>query len=102
MHLIQILLPLRDNHGEQFSQQLFTAVREKLLKNFGGVTIFNQSAATGLWEDSDGDVQKDDLVIFEVMTQRVETSWWINYKGELEKEFEQDEIVIRATEIEKI
>jgi len=102
MHLVQLLLPLRDNTGKQFSKQLFGQVREHLVKTFGGPTIYNRSPATGLWEDSASDVKEDEVVIFEVMTESLDVSWWKKYREKLEKRFHQDEIVIRAAEFQKL
>lgn len=102
MDLIQILLPLRDNAGQQFSKQMFGEVREHLLKTFGGVTIYNGNAATGLWEGTQGEIEKDQVIIVEVMTTSLNRHWWKNYRTELEKKFQQDEIVIRAIEYAKL
>jgi hypothetical protein len=38
MHLIEILLPVRDNHGRPFPETKFTAIREALTNRFGGAT----------------------------------------------------------------
>jgi hypothetical protein len=102
MYLVQILLPLFDKEGEQFSPQLLNTVREYLLENYGGITIYKRNVATGLWENSDGEIEKDELLIFEVMTASLKPEWWKNYRLELEKEFEQEEVVIRASEFEKL
>jgi hypothetical protein len=102
MYLIQILLPLRNNNGQQFSKEMFTEVRKHFLKNFGGVTIYNRNPATGLWGDSKGETEKDEVIIFEVMTSSVNHEWWKRYRGELENKFQQDEIMIRSIALEKL
>jgi hypothetical protein len=98
MHLIQILLPLFDNHGEHFSEELFGNVRRELTERFGGLTAFTRAPAQGLWQD-EGQTKRDDIVVFEVMTQEFDAGWWRTYRRALEKQFRQDNIVIRAQEI---
>jgi hypothetical protein len=43
MYLIQLLLPLRDNHQKAFARASFEKVREHLTIRFGGVTAFARS-----------------------------------------------------------
>ena len=55
-----------------------------------------RAPAHGTTEDK-GQVQHDDIVILEVMTEALDRNWWASYRTRLEEEFGQDEIVIRAT-----
>ena len=98
MHLIQILLPLYDNNGNHFSEELFGKVRRELTERFGGLTAFTRAPAQGLWQD-EGKTKRDDIVVFEVMTQEVDAAWWRAYRRALEQEFRQDNIVLSAQEI---
>jgi hypothetical protein len=93
MHLIQILLPLMN--GKAASAPLFGALREELTSKFGGLTFHRNAPAQGLWED-DGEVKEDTIVIAEVMADEVDREWWRSYREELERRFQQEEIVIRA------
>ena len=102
MHLVQILLPLSNNNGKKFSGKKFASVRKHLLDQYGGVTIYNRSPATGLWEDSDNELAADRVIIFEVMVTAIEINWWKQYRAKLEKQFQQDEIVIRSIAIEQM
>lgn len=103
MYLVQLLLPLRDNQGTPFSRQEFEQVRQELTDRFGGVTSFLQSPATGLWkEGADEAPQRDELVLFEVMTGALNRAWWSGYRNELEGRFRQREIVIRALGAESL
>ena len=102
MHLIEILLPLNDNQGRRFGAGLFAQVREELLEHFGGLTAFTRSPAEGLWEAREGERSRDEIVIFEVMTDWIDRSWWRSYRALLEQRFAQDEIVIRAREVERL
>ena len=99
MHLIQILLPIKDNEGRAFGHEVFMEVRNDLAEHFGGVTTYMRAPATGLWED-DGAKVKDDVVIFEVMVDRLEREFWRLYRLELQEMFRQDLIVMRAQKIE--
>lgn len=100
MELVQILLPLADNTGMRFSADEFAAVRQELADMFGGVTAFSQAPAEGLWKQEDERTSRDEIVIFEVMLDRLDAQWWRDYRQELETRFRQDVIVIRAQTIE--
>src|SRR5947208_3567444 len=97
MQLIQILLPLYDNAGEPLPGELFTHVRQELADRFGGLTTYSRAPAQGLWKD-DGETHHDDIVVFEVMTTRLDAAWWRDYRRMLETRFRQREVVIRAQE----
>ena len=97
MHLIQILLPLYDNAGAPLPGELFAQVREELAGTFGGLTAFTRAPAEGLWTDR-GKTARDDIVVFEVMAERLDERWWRAYRDKLEQRFRQDEIIVRAQE----
>jgi hypothetical protein len=102
MHLVQILLPLRDNEGNAFPRAWLDEVRHTLTDHFGGVTAHLRAPAAGAWKDDDGSVDSDDVVIVEVMADALDRGWWADYRRELERRFRQEEIVIRATEMERL
>jgi hypothetical protein len=95
MHLIQILLPLYDNAGNAFGEDLYAKVRRELTERFGGLTAFTRAPAQGLWQD-EGQTKHDDIVVLEVMAEALDAGWWRGYRKNLEKLFRQDQIVIRA------
>jgi hypothetical protein len=97
VHLVQILLPLYDNAGAPLPRELFATVREELTAAFGGLTVFSRAPAEGLWKDGDG-TTRDDIVVFEIMAERLDEGWWRTYRKELETRFRQHEIVVRAQE----
>jgi hypothetical protein len=99
MHLVQILLPLRNNKGQAFAKALFDDVRSDLATHFGGVTVYMRSPASGLWE-KDGKLLDDDVVIYEVMVERLEREFWRLYRIELQETFQQDVITMRASRID--
>lgn len=100
MHIIEILLPLQDNAGRPFPGDEFARVREELIEHFGGLTAFTRSPAEGLWDEGDGKRSRDQIVVFEVMADWLDRSWWRDYRSKLEERFRQDEIVVRAREVE--
>jgi hypothetical protein len=102
MHFVQILLPVYDNEGRAFGREAFARVREELTERFGGVTAHLRSPAEGAWRDPAGGVDRDDVVILEVMADELDRGWWAEYKAELEERFRQDEVVVRATEMERL
>jgi len=102
MYLVELFLPLRDNEGSAFPKALYEAVRTELADMFGGVTAFTRAPATGLWEDGEGDVQRDEVVLFEVMAAQLDHAWWRGYREALEQRFRQDEVLVRATAVERL
>ena len=102
-HLIQILIPIYDNHGHRFEQRTFESVRAQLIERFGDLTAFLQSPALGLWKDAhSGTTARDDMILIEVMIEAFDRVWWSAYRVELEHIFRQDEIVVRAIAFERV
>jgi hypothetical protein len=100
VHLIEILLPLTDNEGKPFAADLHGQVRDELAEHFGGVTAFTRNPAEGLRKEAGGAPSRDDIVVFEVMADWLDRGWWRGYRAELESRFRQDEIVVRARQVE--
>ena len=101
MHLVEIFLPLADNQGRAFPKEKYAEIRDALAKAFGGVTAFTRYPAEGAVREG-GRTVHDDIVVFEVMTETLDHDWWANHRRSLEHEFDQDEILIRATRIERL
>jgi hypothetical protein len=102
MKLLQIFLPLYDNGGEAYPKAMFDHIRSELTDAYGGVTAFVRSPAVGLWEDESGKVQRDDVVLLEIMTDNLDRSWWQDYRHDLQKRFRQQSILVRATDVEML
>lgn len=98
-HLVQFFLPLRDNAGAAFPKSEFTRVRAELTDRFGGVTAYLRSPALGAWEDEDGDVQRDEVVLFEVVADTLDRDWWRAYRETLCRRFRQEEVLVRASPV---
>ena len=102
IHLVQLLLPLFDNAGKAFPAEHYTIVRDELTERFGGLTAYSRVPAQGLWHDASGPTRRDDIVVYEVMTDALDRNWWRGYRRALEKRFAQDELVIRSQEVERL
>jgi hypothetical protein len=96
MHLIEIFLPLNDNCGRPFGADKYTAIRQHLTERFGGLTAFTRSPAQGTTTEG-GETVHDDIIVFEVMTEKLNVPWWRSYRLQLEQEFRQDAIMARAS-----
>ncbi len=100
MYLIQILLPLYDNNGRSLRRTHFDEVSETLTDRFGGLTAHTRAPAEGLWQKGKSRPQHDDIIIYEVMAEKLQKAWWRHYRKELESRFRQEKIVIRAQKID--
>jgi hypothetical protein len=102
MHLVQLLLPLHDNHKQAFPTAYFNEVREDLTNRFGGVTAFVRSPAVGLWKQNSDDINRDEVVMFEVLTEQLDKAWWAGYRKQLQDKFQQEELLVWASNISKL
>lgn len=98
MFLIHVLLPLNDNDGKPLDQGLFRSVATELTERFGGLTAHTRAPAEGRWKDGDG-TSKDEIVIYEVMAESLDASWWQAYRKDLERRFRQEKVIVRAQEV---
>ena len=96
MYLVQILLPLFDNDGHPFEAADYVRLRSELADRFGGVTAYTRAPARGVWKDETGETNRDDIVIFEVMTGELDRAWWTTFRRQLEVRFRQDTLIVRA------
>jgi hypothetical protein len=71
-------------------------VRAELADAFGGVTAYQRAPVTGLWQDPGESVQRDELVLFEVMVDTLDRRWWKDYAAGLARRFRQEEVLVRA------
>jgi hypothetical protein len=102
IHLIQMLLPLYDNDGHAFPATHFATVRQELTDRFGGLTTYSRAPAEGLWHEADGPPRRDDIVVYEVMTDTLDRAWWAAFRRTLERRFTQEELVIRGQHVERL
>ena len=47
-------------------------------------------------------MQRDEVVLVEVMADRLDHRWWAVYREDLQRRFAQDEVLVRASAIERL
>jgi hypothetical protein len=102
MHLIQILLPLYEKGGARVSRTLLRSSAKQLAEEFGGVTAYTRAPAQGLWRRRGAKLERDDVVVYEVIAQSLDVGFWRSRRRQFEKEFVQDAIVIRAVRAKRL
>lgn len=93
---INILLPLRDNEGNEISELNFIRVNRKFRKDFGGYTRIIPPSQ-GEWRSSDGQVYGDFNIGYDIIVKEKAFATKIrpdlgNLIKNLEKEFKQEKI----------
>ena len=99
MHLVELFLPLADNEGSPFTRPIFASVEKELTEMFGGATAYPRAPASGVWKQGSAKTKRDDLVVYEIMTEKIEADWWNYYREKLENIFKQERILIRSHDI---
>lgn len=102
MYLVQILLPVLDEQGEQYGKRLYSDLARDLTNRFGGLTAYTQSPATGYLEDGPGRSVRESVVIYEVTVEDLERTWWAALRERLEIEFAQGDVIVRAQDIQQL
>ena len=97
MHVVEIFLPLTYGNGSRVPAEIFDRLKQELAEKFGGVTAYARSPAQGLWQKGSGQ-EEDAIVIFEVMTEKVDETWWSAFRKRLESLLRQEEVLIRSTD----
>jgi hypothetical protein len=64
------------------------------------LTAFLRAPAEGLWAEPDGSVDRDDILVVEVMASDLDRTWWEALKNQLEKDLQQETIIIRASTVQ--
>ena len=49
MYLVQLLLPVTDNGGNEFPESVMRSVQAELCERFGGLTAYSRAPAKGIW-----------------------------------------------------
>jgi hypothetical protein len=96
VHLVQLLLPTRDRQGQPIPAAKAADTRTELVEKFGGVTAYLRAAASGAWINDAGVLERDELVMVEVVVDDFDREWWQSYATRLAQRFDQDEMHIRA------
>lgn len=101
MQLVELFVPLETGSGERVGRDFVERVVRELTDRFGGATAFTRAPAEGLWKQG-STIQEDRVIIVEVLVDELDEAWWKGYRGRLEAELEQDEVMIRATPCRRI
>lgn len=101
-HLVQLLLPLRDNAGDLFPPALYEQIRHELTGRFGGMTAYVRAPAEGTFETGNGEIMRDEIVIVEVMCEYLEEEFWRGYRVHLTALFAQEDLVVRALPMRRL
>jgi len=102
VHLVQLLLPLRDNDGVPFPRADFEQARVELTERYGGVTAYLRSPASGVWRGEGGEEARDEVVMVEVMVGKLQRRSWAEYRRVLEGRFRPAALVVRALRIDRL
>lgn len=102
MVLVQMLLSLYNSDGQRVPHTLFAELRDELTEHFGGVTAFTRAPAQGTWKEHTGEVDRDEVVMCEVMVDPLKRAWWADYRKKLERRFGQQELMMRALQTERL
>jgi hypothetical protein len=81
---------------------MFARVRAELTERFGGVTAYSRSPATGLWKRTEEEVERDQVIMIEVVVDVFDRDWWASYREQLESRFGQEEVHARALAMERV
>lgn len=96
-HLIQIFLP----SNVDGARHKIETVEQQLLDRFGGVTLNINTPAKGIWERG-AHVERDNIIVVAVMAEKLDRDWWRNYRQQLQRTFDQEEILIIATQVDQL
>ena len=102
MDLVQLLLPVQDQQGHAYPRTIYDDLARRLTEQFGGLTAYTRTPAMGLWEAASGKTVRDQVVVYEVMTDQLDVGWWKELRASLEAQFAQEELVIRAHAIRRL
>ena len=70
-------------------------------RQVAGATSFVRAPGQGLW-DKGGNVERDNIAVIEVMTDDIDPPFWQAFRRKLEHELAQQEIVIRAQQVNRL
>jgi hypothetical protein len=94
--VVEIFLPLDTRAGRPIDLEVIEGIVKGLADRFGGATAYTREPAEGLWKRSMA-IERDRIIIVEVLVDEIDEVWWHDYRRKLEGEFEQDKVLIRVT-----
>jgi hypothetical protein len=97
MHIVNIYLPRVNNAGIEFNEEIYLSIRTELIQKFGGLTQYDQVPAVGYWkENADKSINKDLVIHYEVICNKLVKKFWAELRLRLENTFQQKQILIVA------
>jgi len=100
VYLIQLLLPAVVAQPDDSSSDPVARTRRELVEAFGGLTAYLRTPAQGVWTSPDGGRAHDDVVMVEVVAEKIDRGWWREYTQRLARRFEQEAIHVRALQVD--
>jgi hypothetical protein len=98
MHLVQLLFLLYSVQAFHSNRKRFAEVRNELVDRFGGITAYTTCSGDWTMARKRADF-RDDLIIYEIIVEKLEEDWWRQYRALVENRFQQKSIVVRTREI---
>jgi hypothetical protein len=95
-NVVEIFLPLDTRTGRAIDLEVIEGIVKGLADRFGGATAYTRKPAEGLWKRA-MTIERDRIIMVEVLVNDVDEGWWHDYRLRLESEFEQDKVLIRIT-----
>ena len=101
LFVLLILLPRAENGANPFAGQEFDPWKQAPARRFEGITAYLQAPAEGIWRGST-QAGRDDIFIFEVMTEEVDLPDWRRRQAELERRFRQEKVIVRYVRMDLV
>jgi hypothetical protein len=96
MYVVEVFLPLDNGRGEPIPGDIIEGLVAGLADRYGGATAYGRQPASGFWKQ-ETTLERDRIIVVEVMVRDVDIAWWTDYRTRLEGEFEQEAVLIRST-----
>lgn len=96
MNVIEVFLPLDTGHRDPIPPETIEGLIAGLSDRFGGATAYTREPAEGLWKRA-STIERDRIIVVEVMVEQLDELWWSDYRRRLESEFAQERVLIRVT-----
>ena len=96
MFLVELFIP-----KVAASKDRLSSLQYLLVEQFGGLTAYSRAPAKGI-DMEGGKPVEDEIIILEVMTDSLDRAWWSSLRVQLERDLQQLEILIRATDVQRL
>ena len=87
-----LYVPLFSNDSKRLPRASLISLQKRLIAQFGGLTFFPQKSK-GVWKIGQA-VFQDEIVILRVLSKKNFPSFWSRLKKDLQREWNQKEILI--------